>query len=118
MTSAGDTAAALGHLDRSLALAQSTADPGARVAALNNLALAHRARGELDRAIELTTTALELCATLGDRHREGTVLVNLGTLHRQAGGVESARFCWRKALERLDPASPESHETERLLRAS
>ena len=29
-------------------LAEATGDPGARVAALNNLALAHRARGELD----------------------------------------------------------------------
>ena len=46
------------------------------------------------------------------------MLVNLGTLHRQVGGVQAARFCWNKALERLDPASPESNETERLLRAS
>jgi hypothetical protein len=44
--------------------------------------------------------------------------VNLGSLHREAGVVEEARSCWSKALERLDPDSPESQQTERLLRAS
>ena len=97
-TSAGDTAAALGHLDRSLALAQATADPGARVAALNNLALAHRARGELDRAIELTTTALELCATLGDRHREAALHNNLADLLHAAGDPEQAMERLKRAV--------------------
>ena len=46
-TSDGAAADALEHLGRSLELAEATGDPGARVAALNNLALAHRARGEL-----------------------------------------------------------------------
>jgi tetratricopeptide (TPR) repeat protein len=86
--------------------------------ALNTLALALAQEHRYGEAVDALDGAITLLGELGDRHREGTVLVNLGTLHRQAGGVESARFCWRKALERLDPASPESHETERLLRAS
>jgi tetratricopeptide (TPR) repeat protein len=86
--------------------------------ALNTLALALAQDHRYAEAVDALDGAITLLGELGDRHREGTVLVNLGTLHRQAGGVESARFCWRKALERLDPASPESHETERLLRAS
>ena len=86
--------------------------------ALNTLALALAQDHRYGEAVDALDGAITLLGELGDRHREGTVLVNLGTLHRQAGGVESARFCWRKALERLDPASPESHETERLLRAS
>jgi len=97
-TSAGDTATALGHLDRSLALAQTTADPGARVAALNNLALAHRARGELDRALELTTTALELCSTLGDRHREAALHNNLADLLHAAGRPEQAMEQLKRAV--------------------
>ena len=97
-TSAGDTAAALGHLDRSLALAQATADPGARVAALNNLALAHRARGELDRALELTTTALELCSTQGDRHREAALHNNLADLLHAAGRPEQAMEQLKRAV--------------------
>jgi tetratricopeptide (TPR) repeat protein len=86
--------------------------------ALNTLALALAQEQRFAEAVDALDGAITLLGEIGDRHREGTVLVNLGTLHRQAGGVESARFCWRKALERLDPASPESHETERLLRAS
>lgn len=86
--------------------------------ALNTLALALAQGHRYAEAVDALDGALRLLAETGDRHREGTVLVNLGTLHRQAGGIESARFCWRKALERLDPASPESRETERLLRAS
>ena len=86
--------------------------------ALNTLALALAQQGNYLEAVDSLDGALTLLGELGDRHREGTVLVNLGTLHRQVGGVQAARFCWNKALERLDPASPESHETERLLRAS
>ena len=97
-TSAGDTATALGHLDRSLTLAQATADPGARVAALNNLALAHRARGELDRALELTTTALELCSTQGDRHREAALHNNLADLLHAAGRPEQAMEQLKRAV--------------------
>jgi DNA-binding SARP family transcriptional activator len=97
-TSAGDTAAALGHLDRSLALALATADPGARVAALNNLALAYRARGELDRALELTTTALELCSTQGDRHREAALHNNLADLLHAAGRPEQAMEQLKRAV--------------------
>ena len=48
-TSGGAAADALEHLGRSLQLAEATGDPGARVAALNNLALAHRARGSSSR---------------------------------------------------------------------
>ena len=41
----GDLAAARHHLERSLALATALDDPGARVAALNNLALAAESEG-------------------------------------------------------------------------
>ena len=114
-----------GHVDEAVAVArqavpafQATSDPHGEALALNTLALALAQAQRYQEAVEALDGALTLLAATGDRHREGTVLVNLGTLHRQAGGLESARFCWRKALERLDPASPESHETERLLRAS
>jgi tetratricopeptide (TPR) repeat protein len=69
-------------------------------------------------AVAALDEALQLLVEAGDRHREGAVLVNLGSLHREAGVVEEARSCWSKALERLDPDSPESQQTERLLRAS
>ena len=71
-------------------LAEATGDPGARVAALNNLALAHRARGELEPALELTGAALELCAAQGDRHREAALHNNLADLLHAAGRHEEA----------------------------
>jgi tetratricopeptide (TPR) repeat protein len=114
-----------GDVDEAVALAREAVtafrtarDAHGEALALNTLALALAQGHRYVEAVDALDGALRLLAETGDRHREGTVLVNLGTLHRQAGGVESARFCWRKALERLDPASPESRETERLLRAS
>src|SRR4051794_23580098 len=65
-TEDGATEVALEHLRGSVALAERPGDTGARVAALNNLALAHRARGEHERALELTRAALDLCAAQGD----------------------------------------------------
>jgi len=50
------------------------------VAALNNLALARRGRGELELALGLTDTALELCAAQGDRHREAALHNNKADL--------------------------------------
>jgi hypothetical protein len=54
-TEAGDTDGAIVHLERSSELAEQLGDQALLVAALNNLALAHRTRGEHARALELTT---------------------------------------------------------------
>ena len=89
---------ALGHLERSRVLAEETGDLGARVAALNNLALAHRAEGELDRALELTRTALELCAAQGDRHREAALRNNLADLLHAAGRHDDAMGELKRAV--------------------
>lgn len=79
--SEGKVVMACAHLERSLALA----DTSMRVAALNNLALACRARGENARAIELTERALALCIVQGDRHREAALHNNLADLFHEAG---------------------------------
>jgi tetratricopeptide (TPR) repeat protein len=55
------------------------------VAALNNLALALRATGEIGLATEHTRTALELCARQGDRHREAALHNNLADLLHLGG---------------------------------
>ena len=73
------------HLEQSLTLAEALPDPSARVAALNNLALAHRATGEVDLAVDHTRTALELCTRQGDRHREAALHNNLADLLHLAG---------------------------------
>jgi DNA-binding SARP family transcriptional activator len=95
-TGRGDPAEARLQLERSLELA-SEDDPSARAAALNNLALAHRAEGELDTALALTEEALALCATVGDRHREAALANNAADLLHAAGRRE-------ESLERLRQA--------------
>jgi tetratricopeptide (TPR) repeat protein len=88
-TGRGDRAEARAQLGQSLELSAGD-DPAARAAALNNLALAHRAEGELELALELTEEALALCATVGDRHREAALANNAADLLNAAGRREEA----------------------------
>ncbi|MGH3452434.1 MAG: tetratricopeptide repeat protein, partial [Haloechinothrix sp.] len=86
------------HFADSLHLAEQLANPAARIAALNNLALAERQDGKLERAIELTRTALDACARLGDRHREAALRNNLADLLHQSGRHEPAMEELKKAV--------------------
>ncbi len=112
-TSAGDHGRARRHLELSLAAAGTLPNPGARVAALNNLALAHRAAGQLDLALELTGAALDLCAAQGDRHRQAALHNNLADLFHAAGRPDEAMTHLKQAVaifaevgepDRLQPA--------------
>ena len=83
--------------------------------ASNSEGIALAKAGRHAEAIDAFDTALALLAETGDRHHEGQVLANLGTVHRKVGGTEAARFCWTRALERLEPGTPESERTAELL---
>jgi tetratricopeptide (TPR) repeat protein len=83
--SEGNIEQAIRHLQESLALAEKMAEPGVRVAALNNLSLACAEHGELERALGYAHSALELCTLLGDRHREAALHSNLADLYHAAG---------------------------------
>ena len=87
----------LAHLSQSLALAEDVGDAEGRVAALNNLALAHRQHGDLPRALELTRAALALCIEIGDRHREAALRNNLADLLHATGRSADA-------MEELKPS--------------
>jgi DNA-binding SARP family transcriptional activator len=78
---------AVEHLEASLALAEKLDDPSAIVAALNNLALSIE---DADRALALEQRALDLCARIGDRHREAALHSNLADLLRAAGRDDEA----------------------------
>jgi hypothetical protein len=94
-------------------------DPRVELAlASNSEGIALAKAGKPAEAIDKFDTALALLADTDDRHHEGQVLANLGVVHQHVGGDEAARFCWSKALERLEPGTPESERTEQLLRAS
>ncbi len=86
------------HLERALAIAERIGDAGVRVAAMNNLALAHRRAGDHDRAIALTEQALAACHAIGDRHREAALHNNLADLLNRAGRREEAMRHLKRAV--------------------
>lgn len=88
--SRGEPETARRHLEQSLNLAEDLSDPGARVAALNNLALVHSDLGSVERALTLANEALELCVAYGDRHREAALHTNVADLLHAAGQSEAA----------------------------
>jgi tetratricopeptide (TPR) repeat protein len=105
---------ALRHLTESLRVAEDLGDANALIAAFNNLALAHRDHGELEKAFQLTRKALELCIQLGDRHRQAALLNNLADLYHAAGQPEEAMAHLKKAVSifteigvEMDQTSPE-----------
>ncbi|MBA2312740.1 MAG: AAA family ATPase, partial [Actinobacteria bacterium] len=89
---------AIAHLEQSLEHAKHLADPTARIAALNNLALAHRRSGDLESSMRLTRTSLELCASQGDLHREAALHNNLADLLHEVGREEEAMRHLKKAV--------------------
>lgn len=85
----GDAVEARMHLESSLALAEGQHDPVATAAALNNLALALKGT-EIELALRFAQRALDLCARVGDRHREAAMHSNLADLLRAAGRTDEA----------------------------
>jgi DNA-binding SARP family transcriptional activator len=86
------------HLETSVALARELGDRDAHAAALNNLALALRESGELDRARELTEEALAECEALGDRHRTAALHNNLADVLRAQGRKEESMRHLKRAV--------------------
>ncbi|MEX0874613.1 MAG: BTAD domain-containing putative transcriptional regulator [Actinomycetota bacterium] len=85
----GDAAGAVTHLEASLKLAEQQNDQVATAAALNNLALSLRG-SDIDRAVRLSQRALDLCARVGDRHREAAMHSNFADLLRDVGRNDEA----------------------------
>ncbi|HEY8732582.1 MAG TPA: BTAD domain-containing putative transcriptional regulator [Candidatus Limnocylindria bacterium] len=86
------------HLETSIALARELGDKEAHVAALNNLALALKDAGDLDRARELTERALAECEALGDRHRTAALHNNLADLLRAQGRKDESMRHLKRAV--------------------
>jgi DNA-binding SARP family transcriptional activator len=86
------------HLEESVRLAERIGDAEARVAAMNNLALALGRAGETDRAIALTRGALDLSAAFGDRHREAALHNNLADLLHRAGLKSESMRALKRAV--------------------
>ena len=65
---------------------------------MNNLALVERDDGKPARALELTESALELCAGYGDRHRQAALENNLADLHHALGNEDAAMTHLKRAV--------------------
>lgn len=86
------------HLEESLRIAERIGDAPARVAALNNLALALAREGQVARAISLTRDALVASAAIGDRHREAALHNNLADLLHRSGEKGEAMRALKRAV--------------------
>jgi tetratricopeptide (TPR) repeat protein len=73
-------------------------DGATQAAALNNLALARAAAGDLEHALGPARTALALCVAQGDRHREAALRGNLADLLHDAGHLEDAMGELKRAV--------------------
>ena len=112
-----------GRIDDSIAAAKAAAaafrrdgDTRAEALAVNSLAIALAEAHQLQEAATAFDVAFGRLIETDARHDQGKVLANLGTLHYQTGAMEAARFCWSRALERLEGGSPEARRTAALLR--
>lgn len=65
-------------------------DAAVRSAALNNFAQTARLRGEIERALDLTREALEICIQQGDSHHEAAIRNNLADLLHSTGDSDGA----------------------------
>ena len=86
------------HLETSVQIARELGDRAAHAAALNNLALALKESGELDRARELTEQALADCEALGDRHRAAALHNNLADIFRAQGRKDESMRHLKRAV--------------------
>lgn len=101
------------HLEESLAIAERIGDDEARVAAMNNLALALGREGDVGRAVGLTERALALSDAVGDRHRQAALHNNLADLLKAAGrSADSMRHLRRAVTLFAEIGAPATMEPE------
>lgn len=96
--SAGQIDQAHANLTRSLEAADCIEAVGPRIAALNNLALLHSDMGEVEEAIRLGQSALDLCVEQGDRHHEAALRNHLADFHHELGQTQLALQQLEKAV--------------------
>ncbi|MFL5677944.1 MAG: ATP-binding protein [Chloroflexota bacterium] len=96
--SRGDTAAARGALERSLALSANDPDPTAGIAAMTALALVLAREGAFEDAMALGVEAIEACQRIGDRHLEAAVENHLADLLHDAGRDDLAMDHLKRAV--------------------
>ncbi|HLV89775.1 MAG TPA: AAA family ATPase [Acidimicrobiia bacterium] len=91
-----DPAEALEHAEEAARLAGD--DEMLLMAALNGQALILADRGELNRAVAVLETAIEIAVRTGHRHREAALWSHLADIHHRAGREDEARELQTRAI--------------------
>jgi tetratricopeptide (TPR) repeat protein len=94
----GESDAARGLFERSLAIWRELGDTEQQARELNSLGITHRHLGELDTARALLEEAIALSRDIGDTLRLAIALANLGQLEIAAGRFDGATEALREAL--------------------
>jgi tetratricopeptide (TPR) repeat protein len=84
-------------------LRQGTGDPLERALLLDLQASLRRAQRRFPEAVSLLRRAVQIFEEMGERHRAGRSLVNLATVHEQAGTPERAISLLYAAIRKIDP---------------
>lgn len=86
------------HLQASLNLADDVSDSGTRLAALQNFSILQRRMGDIESARRLTTEALALNGSFGDRHRDAALHNTMADLLHAQGKDEDAMRHLKEAV--------------------
>ncbi len=98
----GELAFALDYLNRALTDFTEVSDLAGIGDALDDLGQVLWLLGRIDEALDRTARALELRRRLGDRRKEATSLLHIGTFELHRGLLDPALSCYEEALRKHD----------------
>jgi DNA-binding SARP family transcriptional activator len=106
----------INYLQQSLSLCRRLQLRQIEIAALTDLARAHRSMTTLDEAMTNCLQALQAARSLGARYAEARALHEMGNIRHRLGEDALARRSWREALDIFDVAhAPEADDVRALL---
>lgn len=84
---------ALHYLRLGMAISRRLDDPGGLISSAQKIADVQEQKGELDEAMDMLITALQICRSSGDREEEARTLNKMGVLYGKLGRMEQALEC-------------------------
>jgi tetratricopeptide (TPR) repeat protein len=98
---------ALSSWEEALDAAEKARDEEGQAAALGNLGLVYKDKGEWDKAIKFYNRDLEIGKKIGDEHGMAQTFNNLGIVYRKKGEWDKAIEFYNKALKGLEKIGDE-----------
>jgi len=103
---------------QSLKIFRASGDVHGEGLSLGNLGNVYQSQGQWNEAIVRYEQSLKISRASGDVHGEGLSLSNLGVVQERQKHLEQAVACWREALTKLHPDSPEHASLTQRLQAA